>query len=66
MREQERDGRGSLSPWPASIAAGDGPAAVAAGYPRSEGAACQLAVDQALQADPAFRATTPAGWLNEP
>jgi hypothetical protein len=34
--------------------------------PRSKGAAYQLAVDQALQADPAFRATTPAGWLNEP
>lgn len=33
---------------------------------RSRRAAYQLAVDQALQADPAFRVTAPGGWFNEP
>jgi hypothetical protein len=33
---------------------------------RSKRAAYQLAVDQAIRADPAFRVTTPAGWFNEP
>jgi hypothetical protein len=34
--------------------------------PRSKRAAYQLALDQALQADPAFRVTAPGDWFNEP
>lgn len=33
--------------------------------PRSKQAAYKLALDQALQADPAFCVTAPGGWFNE-